>query len=135
MAESLNNLLYPTTVVSIQTVKRFIQNQQLRVLHKSTCQQCQPLFSTGKLQKRVVFQFRNTKYIHPPFADGHLFRLGTFVKPDAVMKPTGHDFNSRQIFEISTMHLRTYIANMLFNFPNTLPCTPLPPEKADVTSI
>ena len=135
MAEGFNNLLYPTTIISIQTVKRFIQNQQLRIFNKGTCQQRQALFSTGKLQERFIFQFGDAKYIHPPFTNSHLLRLGAFVQSDTVMKTTGHDFNSRQILEIGTVHLRTYISNMFFNFPNTLSCSSLSSEKADITSI
>ena len=134
-AEGFDHLFDPTTIVSIQSMKRLVQNQQFRIFDESTCQQSQTLLPTGKLQERFVFQVGNAEYIHPPLTYSHLLRLGTFVQSDTVVQSAGYDFNSRQVFEISTMHLRTYISDVFLDFPNTFSSSPFASEKADVASV
>lgn len=65
-AESFYHIFHQPAVVQVQPMQRFVQNKQLRILHKSTSQQHQTLLATGQLQEIPVFQICNTKNIHPP---------------------------------------------------------------------
>lgn len=61
--------------------------------------------------------------------------MRTFVQADTVVQPGSYDFNGRQVFQVSAMHLRTDVAYMLLYFPNTLARSPFTAEQTDVAGI
>jgi outer membrane protein TolC len=94
-----------------------------------------PLFSTGELQKRTVFQGGNTENLHPPLTYRHLFGMRTFIQSDAVVQTGSDNLYGRQILQISTMHFRTDITDVFLDFPNTLPRSALPSEETDIAGV
>ena len=55
-AESLYDLLYSAAIVGIQSMQRFVKNQQFGIFHESACQQRKTLFAAGELQERFILQ-------------------------------------------------------------------------------
>ena len=52
-AESLYDLLYSAAIVGIQSMQRFVKNQQFGIFHESACQQRKTLFAAGELQEKI----------------------------------------------------------------------------------
>ena len=88
-AKSRNNLTRQLTITVVQSVQRFIQDKQLRVFDERAGQQTEPLLSAGEFQESTVFQSGDTENVHPPFADGSLFRTRMYVKPYGVVQSAG----------------------------------------------
>ena len=134
-AEGFDNLLDASAVIGVQPVQGLVQNQQLRVLDKGACQECQALLAARQLQERLVFEGRNSKNIHPPLAHGHLAGLRPLVQADAVVQATGHNLYGGQVLQVGPVHLGADVAYVFLDFPNALACAPFPSEEADVAGI
>lgn len=96
-AEGFNNIFHQTAVAHVQTMQRFIKNQQFRVFDKSSRYQYQPLFATGKLQEITVLPIGNAENIHPFFTTRLVFfmRLARPIEscsPLAIISITGRFF-------------------------------------------
>ena len=66
--EGFNHIPHQLPVAIVKPMQRFIENQQFRILDKSTRKQAQSLFSTAQFQKGLVGQMNDTKNIHPVHA-------------------------------------------------------------------
>ena len=65
LAEGIDDFTHHLTVHEIETVERFIENEQRRVFYKCTCKKNKTLFSAGDMQEGAVGKFTDAKDIHP----------------------------------------------------------------------
>lgn len=67
LAESFYYVLGESTVSVVESVKRLVQDKELRVFDEGTCQKHQSLFATGEFEETSVFQSFQSEYFHPEF--------------------------------------------------------------------
>ena len=54
--EGFDDVFYKTAVAVVESVERFIENQQFRILDKGSCQENEALFAAGEFQETTVFK-------------------------------------------------------------------------------
>ena len=133
--EGVDNLLHQLAIAGIEAMQRLVEDEQLGVFDKGTCQQAKTLLTTGKGKKIAVAQMSNAKHIHPPFAHGQLLGMSATIKPDRIVKTRCDNVNGRQILQVSTMHLGRDVTDVFLDFPNAFTRTPTTVEKCDVARV
>jgi hypothetical protein len=64
-AECVYNLFHKGTMLKVEAMQGFVQNQQFGVLYKGAGQQAQTLLSTAEFKECAVGQILDTEDIHP----------------------------------------------------------------------
>ena len=65
LAELLDDLSDELSVRIVEAVERLVENQQFRVLHKSSRQEAKALLAAAQLQERAVCHAVHTEDSHP----------------------------------------------------------------------
>lgn len=64
-AERINNILDEPAVDIVETMERFVEDYQLRVLNESPCQQCQALLTALEFEEGASLFALKSEHIHP----------------------------------------------------------------------
>lgn len=131
----LNDLFHERAVAGIQTVQRFIENQQVGVLDKGASQQAQTLLATGQLQESSVCQMTDAEYLHPMHATFLLLGARTEIETNGVGQAACHDVYGGYVLDVCTMHFGTDVSDAPLDVPNAFACASPMPEKTDVAGI
>ena len=122
-------------VRSIESVKRFVQNQEVGFLDEGPCQKHQTLLPARKLEETTFLQGSDTEYIHPMPAHLLVLGLGAYIQTHRVVQSACHDVDGGQVLQVSPMHLRADVSDVFLDFPNALSRAALASEEGDVASI
>lgn len=75
----VDDTAYLFATLSIKSMERFIENQQLGVLDEGTRQQDKALLATGQGKEGAVGKFLDAKRAHPLLAHAHLLGAWTDI--------------------------------------------------------
>ena len=118
--KSLNDLLYELAVGGVETMKGFVENQQLGVFHEGAGKEHQALLTAGKLQEGALLGAFNTEYPHPETAFLIVFFGGVDVQAYGVFQTAGHNLDGWDVTVVGAMHLGRDIADVFFDVPDAL---------------
>ena len=89
--KSLDDMQDTAAMDRIETVHRFVQDQQFRILDKGSCEKAEALFTAGESQIGAFRQSFYTEDSHPLAAPGQLFRTGVQAQADRIEEAAGDD--------------------------------------------
>ena len=79
LAERLDDILHEASVEQVESMKRFVEDEQRGVFDKGASQQDQSLFSAAELEEGSVGIASHTEDVEPELAYGSLFGFGLSV--------------------------------------------------------
>ena len=122
-------------VLRIESVHRFIQDEQFRILDEGAGKQAEALLAAGQSQIGAVRQVFNAKKGHPFPAALQLSGAGMQAQADRVEKAAGDDLQGREVLPVSPVHLGADIADVALDFPDTFPRAARVPEQGDLAGV
>ena len=97
--------LYQIAVAKVQSMKWFVENQQVWTFHECASQQNQSLLTTRHFKEFAISQMSDAKHVHP-FDTLVFLLLGRGkVEPDGIFQTTGHNLQRRDILFVAPVHL------------------------------
>ena len=135
LAEALDDLADKLPVLVVEAVKRFVEDEQLRVFHKGSSQETEALLTTAELQERPVCHFFYAEDTHPIKAHLLLLWLRTNIKPYRVTQPARYHIDSRNVFKVSSMHLRADITDVFLDLPDAFTGATSVSEEFDIAGV
>ena len=120
LGKGLNDLFYELAVGGVETMKGFVENQQLGVFHEGAGKEHKALLTAGKLQEGALLGAFNTEYPHPETAFLIVFLRGVDVQTYGVFQAAGHNLDGWDVTVVGAMHFGRDIADMFFDVPDAL---------------
>ena len=131
----LDDILDQLSVLTVEPMKGFIENQQLGRFDEGTSQQHQALFATGELQERALLHSVDAEDMHPPATLFALSLIGTGIESHGIFQSAGHHLNGWDIMLVGTVHLGRHITDAALDVPDGLATASLFAEEADVAGV
>ena len=88
---AIDDGFHQIAIAEIQAMKRFIEDEQIRRLHESACQEYQALFATRHFEEFAVCQMSDAKNVHPFQALLFLFFAWLEIESDGILESAGHN--------------------------------------------
>ena len=117
---TVHDSLYQIAVAKVQSMKRFVENQQVWTFHECASQQNQSLLTTRHFKEFAISQMSDAKHVHPFHTLVFLFLFRGEVKPDGIFQSTGHNLQGRDVLLVASMHLWRYVADAFLDVPDAL---------------
>lgn len=133
--EGFDDVFYKTAVAVVESVERFIENQQFRILDKGSCQENEALFAAGELQETTVFKTFQSEDFHPEAALVHIFFLRLYIEAYGIHQAACHDADGWQVALVRAVKLRRYVADVFLDVPDAFAAASRIVEEGDVAGI
>ena len=117
---TIDDGLHQIAMAEIQTMKGFVENQQIGRFDKGSRQQYQTLFATRHLKELTISQMLDVKDIHPFETTLFLHLRRTGVEANGIFQSAGHNLYRRDVLFVTPMHLGRYVADMFLDIPDAL---------------
>ena len=135
LAEEVDYLPDELAVAVVEAVKRFVEDEQFGVFHKSTGQKAKSLLAATQLQERAVGLCLYAEDAHPVEARLPLFRTWTHIKPHGVAQSACHHVDGGDVLQVCPVHLGANIADVPLYLPDALARASPMPEELYVASV
>ena len=134
-AEGLYYFHYQCSVLAVQSMERFVENQKGGVLYERAGEQDHALLSAREFQEVAAFKVGYTEYVHPNAACLSFLVGNFFIQTDGILKARCHYVECGIAAAVGAVHLGRYVSYVLFYLPDALAGAARTAEQGYVTGV